>query len=362
MKSLAVITVALTVALFSSPAAVARPDTTPAAAPSFDASVHSMAYTNRHFFIGGDFTSASHDGEQAARHHLAAVDAEGRLTDFAPEVDGPVTVMASDGQYLYISGDFTKVDGHKQPRLARVDQSTGALDTSFRPGIDGTVHELETYGKRLYVGGDLAGRHLIALNAADGTESTEFTPTVDRPVYALHATASRLYIGGEFTEVNGDPASHLAALRSSSGTRDTEFAPRPRHSVHDIIESGRKVFTAGGGRLDAYTLSGAQDWGHATDGEVTELSTHDGEIYAAGDFQQVCQASAATEKPTCEAGAHPRRYVFAASFTGTVTEWEIAPGAVVTSMASSPRQLAVGGEFAAFDGGQHTANGFALFT
>ena len=83
-----------------------------------------------------------------------------------------------DGSKLYIAGHFDAVDGLAVQNIARIDLSTGTIDTSFKAKVaaGGTVNALlvSADGSRIYLGGEfgnvdgVARKNLAALNA-DGS-------------------------------------------------------------------------------------------------------------------------------------------------------------------------------------------------
>ena len=121
-----------------------------AAVSGFDAraasTVHAVATsgTNSQIFAGGEFTSVN----GVPRINVAALDANGVLDpnfvadtdtrDTNPNVE--VDALAIDGGQLYLGGNFLRVNGVSEVRLARVDAATGAVDKSFHASPSAAIN------------------------------------------------------------------------------------------------------------------------------------------------------------------------------------------------------------------------------
>jgi len=189
----------------ASDALVARPE------------VYTMAQAGDTMVAGGKFqTVESADRATTyARSNLFTFSATtGELTDLAPDVDGSVWALATDGTSVYVGGQFQTVGGELRPTLAKIDATTGELDPSFNPPMKGgRVTELVLVNGRLLVGGSIQAK-LVALDPVTGRN----TGYLDLPItgkvpnssgdtnvykFAVNPAGTRLVGVGNFTAVDG---------------------------------------------------------------------------------------------------------------------------------------------------------------
>jgi hypothetical protein len=161
-----------------------------------------------------------------------------------------LTALASSGTSLYVGGSFSLCPTSSDPcvpvNLAKVDTTSGALDTTFTQiddagalgsssGYD-AVSALAVVGPSLYVAGTFteyrgvadAAHRIAKIDLLSGTLDTTFTPPgnggFDAMVRALLVSGSSLYAAGDFSEYRGAkiPAG-IAKLDLATGERDTSF-------------------------------------------------------------------------------------------------------------------------------------------
>ena len=164
--------------------------------PEFDDNVNSMVLSTdgQTIFVGGDFL---HVGG-VVRNHAAAFNANtGALLAWAPNFGAPVHqfTVSTDGQYVYAGGAFQTVNGAAQPWAAKVTTSTGALIPAFAPAIS----------------------------------YPEFPDLTMVRSVAMSLDGSSVYIGGVFDMVNGqcspvdrEGRRHHRAARRGVGPADAE--------------------------------------------------------------------------------------------------------------------------------------------
>lgn len=150
--------------------------------------------------------------------------------EFAPDVNGPVWAVVSDGTSVYLGGEFTTVNGVQRPAVAKVDLATGTVDESFAPPITGgRVSDLALVKGRLIVSGTFGAR-LLALNPNSGRNTrfiqnaiTGKLPDSSRAEvfrFDVDYTGARLVAVGNFTQVDG-AARPRAFMLDLSGTTAT---------------------------------------------------------------------------------------------------------------------------------------------
>ncbi|HEV3464517.1 MAG TPA: hypothetical protein VG846_11125 [Actinomycetota bacterium] len=172
-------------------------------------------------YAGGAFSSVStpagvSPGGTFSRSNIVAFDATSGVisTSFAPSVNGEVWAMASDGTSLWIGGTFTSVNGVARRGVAKLNPTTGAVDSAFNANLaSGKVTELALVGGRLIAGGTFPGR-LRAVNPATGANTGYLNLSISGSVadnagpvevyrFAVNPAGTRLVAVGNFTSVAG---------------------------------------------------------------------------------------------------------------------------------------------------------------
>lgn len=257
--------------------------------------VIAIARVNNVVYLGGKFTQITDtDGTTVLnRNHLAAVSAlDGHVLTWNPGANSVVRALAvaTEGNTIYIGGDFTTLGGAPRSRLAAEAAITPASITTtgtlrgWTPKADGSVYALAPLDGRVYLGG--AFRHvngvkrlrLAAANATTGALS-RWAPAADNDVYALlpSPTGGRIFAGGSFRRINGALTPNLAAIDPGAG-RLTPWKSHPTGYGHvlSLTENSTSLFagdTGGGGHLRSYLLStGRLRWTNTSDGNVTAVT------------------------------------------------------------------------------------------
>ncbi len=208
------------------------------------------------WYVGGEFTAGI-----STRNRLAHVLPDGSLNpNFNPDINGSVlsVVLSPDASTLYVSGDFTTVNGGTtRNRLAAFDTSTGTA-TSFNPNLSSYARSilLSNDGSTLYAGGNFttvngstARTRIAAFDTATGT-ATSFNPIANNQVYSMRLSTdeSILYAAGDFTTVNSPSTTRnrLAAFDTSTGTA-TSFNPNLNDFARSVLLSadGSTLYVGG---------------------------------------------------------------------------------------------------------------------
>ncbi len=193
-------------------------------------------------YAGGSFGSVSTaagvtPGGTFTRTNIVAFNpTTGVISSFAPNVNGPVWALATDGTSLYVGGEFSSVNGAARQGLAKFSLATGDLDTTFNANFSsGAVYDAAVVGGRLVVGGTF-GKRLAALNLASGADTGYISLAISGRVadnsgptkvyrFALNPAATRLVAIGNFTSVKGQSRSRafMADLGTTSATLDAWY-------------------------------------------------------------------------------------------------------------------------------------------
>ncbi len=210
-------------------AATGAVDTTFAAAPGADGGISALAIAANQLYVGGAFMHFA--GVQTA---LARVDA----TTGAPDTAFTQSVAnTSQVQSLLVAGNFLYVGRTfpgSTPVLSKIDTTTGATDAAFGAGagFDFGVNSLLWSNSSLYVGGaftsyrGVSANNLAKLDPTSGALDTAFTqPTGGNDaVYALAAVGSQVIAGGRFSTYRGAPASNIAKFSLATDEPDLAFS------------------------------------------------------------------------------------------------------------------------------------------
>ncbi|GIE86386.1 PQQ-binding-like beta-propeller repeat protein [Actinoplanes regularis] len=335
--------------------------------PSFNGSVHAVAFRGGTVYVGGDFTAATRHGRQVGRARLAAFDVRtGELLDWAPTADRTVRALAVTGDSVYAAGDFGRVSGAARDAVARLDAASGELG-DFAHRVNGVPRALAVAHGRLYLGGDFTAvddatrRRLAAFRLSDGGLDRGWTPAADAPVHALAVAGRRVYLGGSFLRTNDSPAApRLSAVDAATGRLDPGFRPRPTAVVFAVAADYTGVY-AGlgglGGRAESWTADGRLRWSRAFDGDVQAVTALDGTAYIGGHFDRACTRPNVDRFGDCVDSARSRIKLAAIDSDGDLDDWAPQANGVqgVRAIAASPALGAIvaGGDFTRIGGATH---------
>jgi hypothetical protein len=300
-------------------------------APTFNGTVHTVAYLGGTVYVGGSFTKASWGGRTFPRARLAAFDRRsGALLSWAPPTDGTVRALAAAPGAIYAAGAFHRMSGEKRDSIARLSPVTGAV-APFRPEIAGTPYALAVGNGRLYLGGSFSavGGHrqpnLAAFSLVTGEIDTGWQASSDDRVHTLAVAGGQVFMGGAFKSVNGDArATRLAAVHGTTGALNRFFRPKVTAEVTAVTVDGSGVYAATGGqggRAIAYTFDGKARWQRVFDGDATAITTIGGVAYVGGHFDRVCLTARNGPQGSCLDGSVPRVKLAAITGDGRLTGW-----------------------------------------
>ncbi len=195
---------------------------------------YKSAEANGMLYVGGSFTSVTAaagttpTGTFTRNHILAFNAATGSIsTSFAPNVNGDVWAIVPSGTSLYIGGSFSSVNGVARRGLAKIDATTGAVDTSFNAALtSGNVTEAALVSGRLIISGTFP-KKILAVNPATGANTGYLNVAVTGSVasnagpvevyrFAVNPAGTKLVGVGNFTTVGG--ATHYRAFMLDLGS------------------------------------------------------------------------------------------------------------------------------------------------
>ena len=351
----------------------------PRTTASFNDDVRKVAYDGDIVYAGGMFTRARNlDGTFSRRSYLAAVNSvSGELLPFAPVLDGQVYDVVTTSDFLYVAGNFRRVDDVAVPRLARFRLDTGRLDESWKPNPSATVFAVEPVGSTVYLGGRFAtvGGHaqpaFAAVSASDARPITAFAPRVQQgSVRDIETGHDRLYASGGFSYVEDDKKfGKIAAFDPSSGALDRSFQATVYVLTRQIVIDGDRVYAAldgRGGEVRAFDRSGRALWYQAVDGGMQAVSVWGDVIIAGGHFDQACVTNKSGPTGECVDGVKADRgKLLAVDRNGKLLSWNPGANGVigVWDIKTHPNgaNLTAGGSFTTFGGGTVEQKRLAVF-
>jgi hypothetical protein len=206
-------------------------------ANGFDYQVRSILIDGSSIYVGGDFTT--YRGSTANRFVKMDLDGVADATfSTGTGLNNSVYGAAISGTNLYIVGMFSTYNNLKAWRLAKVDAVTGTLDQTFNNqsgsiGLNGLASAVAVSGNDLYIGGafttykGLIANRIAKIDATSGALDSTFNPQSGANGAAFNVTSlalngSDIYIGGVFTAYRGTPVNRIAKI-SSLGVLDTGF-------------------------------------------------------------------------------------------------------------------------------------------
>jgi hypothetical protein len=254
--------------------------------------------------IGGTFNRIeSPDGSQSlGQANLAAFHlSTGAPVAGFPSANGPVLVLLTDGNRLYVGGAFGSIGGVAKANLAALDVGSLGVVGGFSPQPNGEVRSLDAGAGALYVAGgftNIGGRarnRVARLDPATGALDQRFTPQLGAESVGtgnrvmsidLAPNGSRVFVGGEFTQANGDTArDYVTGLDPISGANAGPAFANVPDQVQEIEVSpdGTRVFAGlqnKGNSLVALEIStGRQLWRCRAKGNVQAVEVSNGDVY-----------------------------------------------------------------------------------
>jgi Concanavalin A-like lectin/glucanases superfamily/PKD domain len=365
-------------------------------------------------YVTGSFAEARPAGAalgastQVARANLLAYDiTTGNLiTSFNHTLNaqGLAIAVSPDKSTLYVSGDFTKVDGATHNRLAAFNIATGALITTFTPNLNASVKAISATNTTVYAGGSFSSANgvahakLAAYSKAGALLS--WNPSAGAVVTAMVVAPdqSRVVIGGQFATLDGDARTGLGAVDPTTGADEPWAASNPiqdygtTSNVTSLSADATQVYTTGyyythGGNFEGRAAmnpdTGAIVWMNTCHGDsyasfpigqVLYSASHEHECSDIGAFSQTTPGpiqslhhfvaaettyATGTDHPAIfTVGGGPTYYNFGGQTAGTQLDWypTFAEGTytgqfqAAWSVSGNPTYISYGGEFPTVNG------------
>jgi Domain of unknown function (DUF5122) beta-propeller len=312
-------------------------------------------------YVGGKFTQIfDHAGNTRTVSNLAAFNASGTFTGWAPNANGTVKDFATDGTGAVIAGgSFTQINGSGRPHVAKIlANGTLVAKTTFAAEADGDVQALAVSGNTLYMGGQFANvdgharAFLGAVGLMNGAFVSPWAPFVDGRVDGLEAVGSNIVAGGFFLNAGSASGGHpsIAAFDATTGALQSGYTGHtPSAVVAMTVGADGSIYTGHfNNRMQRFTPTGGSSWQIGFDGNVQAIGISDGEVIAGGHFQNICDVGTNCTNPIV------RNHLAAFDpSSGTLdTTWapSVNSDLGVFALADTSAGLAVGGDFTRIGG------------
>jgi uncharacterized repeat protein (TIGR02543 family) len=268
--------------------------------------------------IGGNFNYVN----GVARNNLARLNVDGSLDlSWDPNIDNSVQtfhyvqaiVVDSSGK-VYIGGNFSTVGTETRYGLARIDGTTGVVD-SWHPSTGGTINALalDEVSGRLYAGGNFAFSNtqnnstisnLVKISTATGLADA-WDAQSDNAINSLALDgAGNLFAAGFFTSIGGQPRNYIAKLDASTALA-TSWDAGADNYVNSLALNGSGNLYVGGSftrignqarnglaKLDANSALAVTNWDAQASGSYGSTVTailpdSSGNLYVSGLFTNI---------------------------------------------------------------------------
>lgn len=197
--------------------------------------IYAMAEDDTHIYAGGLNSRWYKKGVAGVSGSTEFIPLSGNgdpLTTTIPEVDTQISTVVSDGAGgWFIGGDFTKVGNIHRPYIAHI-KSDYTLDMGWNPPAMAPVGHLVLHNNYLYANAtfgtgtnpnDIA-LNVARLNASTGLLDTSWQPDPNNTIQDIQINSSHVYLMGAFSIIGGVTINHLARV-SFSGVTDSVWKP-----------------------------------------------------------------------------------------------------------------------------------------
>lgn len=214
----------------------------------FNAAIYTFIRSGNFYYVAGGFTTyVDPNGVTNNCPFLAKINI---LTGFLDTtfnhttgLDNVVNAMVLEGNDLYIAGAFTTCRGSTRQRIAKLNATTGALDTTFdtASGCDNTANALAIDSTGLYVGGTwtnykgTARQRIVKISKTNASLDGSFTNSgrgwfLGGSIQSLVLDGvGGLYCSGSFTvydsiAIPSTTVQNICRLNSTTAALDTTFS------------------------------------------------------------------------------------------------------------------------------------------
>jgi hypothetical protein len=345
-----------------------------------DGTVVALSASGSQVYAGGTFTNlgarpvtmaAAIDTDTGQMVEAWKPDIQNLKPDGSPEVDPPLVqavAMSTDGNTIYLGGNFTHVNGSPHKHLVAVDRATGTAVENFKPGdFQGTIRGLAVNGNKLYVGGDFKEVRISGSVHGVGRPDNP-CPAGQSDCIPICPSSKPTCTASESKSSRWIRHGLIAALDAATGFVDPDFDKTPESSGCGLIGQGGADCGSGFGAVKSIVIDPVRGFLYAggtfsdlggqlglfaanlADGSFTawqpdmDYPAFDLDLFKGDNFHSLFVAAGG-------AGGHVIRYL---PHDGPATPtWDRRFDGDATAVDSSERAVYVGGHYDFIDGGAY---------
>ncbi len=217
--------------------------------PSADSTVNVIAHDGNYTYLGGQFRNVG-----LTTGYGVKLSTTSDIPNMSfPQVNNQVTACVADGSGgWYIAGVFTEVGGLARNGLAHI-LGSGTVDAAWDPGADQVILTLAVSGSAVYAGGVFStiggvSRYGIAkLDKVTGAVDAGWNANLGIASYisVITPSGSSVYVGGVFTTIGGQTRNNIAKLDTIAGNANTTWNPGADGQVRTIALNGADMYMGG---------------------------------------------------------------------------------------------------------------------
>lgn len=352
--------------------------------PSPNGEVYAIAILNDIIYVGGFFSivnenNVAQDLPTENRQSVAAFTTTGVLQQWNPTPNGPVYAIGVLGETIYLGGQFDSVKTTtiiSRKNAAAFDIS-GDLIQTWNPSPNGIVNAIAVSGLYIYIGGEFDKvqgvsdgtisefERIYAASFSINGELQSWEPLINGPVKAIAISSFNIYIGGFFYNVPDyspqiaiKEVNPITGVSSQIQSLDLFYENNFDGSIHAITVSPSGVIYVGGlfklknnngdtirTNIAAFNDTGLiQQWNPLSNGIVYAIALLGENVYIGGKFEQININGLTTVS---------RINAAALKSTGELLPWNPSPRnisdnalSVVNAIAILGDNIYIGGQFA----------------
>lgn len=206
--------------------------------------------TGANFYLGGRFTTV----KGATHNYIAKVNnTNGNVNSWNPIVNNEVWSLALNGTTLYMGGVFTQVGSAARSYFAAITEGA-TQPTSLQADANSAVNSISVSGSHLYLCGyftQLQGvdaNYLARVNLSTGLLDTTWKGKFNDAVSAVSIIGTTVVAVGIFSFSDQISRNHLACIELSTNQL-TDWNPLPQFNfvtyINRIVHYGSEIFAAG---------------------------------------------------------------------------------------------------------------------
>lgn len=213
---------------------------------SMDGAVRGIAVWDSLVYMAGDFETI--EGEP--RTKVASMSMDGTLKDWNPELNIPffssMGTIIPQSDRVYLSGNFSAVNGDLRDNIAAVDPITGKT-LPWNPRLNGQDRSLiKPLGNRVFIGGDFTdagGTQVLKFGIFGSLSAIMLDPIPDiglSSVFAMGFNDTMLFLAGDFRQLGTKYYPFLSRFSFSSEAltgRLESYSPKVGGNTGDVTIS-----------------------------------------------------------------------------------------------------------------------------